>query len=263
VNIAVCAKVAPDTAAQIRTKADGSGIETSGIKFVVSPYDSFAIEEAVQLTEKKIAGAVHLFSVGGGKDVLSALRGGGLAVGALDLTLIEDPAVMGGDALVVARALAAAIKAGDDIGLVLCGKQAVDDDNVQVPAMIAELLGWPQVSMVSDLEVEGTTFRATRNVGGGVQEVVQGSLPAVITCDKGMNTPRYAKLPQIMKAKRKKVHKASASSLGLSAADTTSAVTVSSYSPPPARPAGRVLQGELGDQVKELVTLLRDEAKVL
>jgi electron transfer flavoprotein beta subunit len=261
VNIAVCAKVTPDTAAQIRTKSDGSGIETSGIKFVVSPYDLFAVEEGVQLVEQKKAGAVHLFSVGG-KDVVSSLRGGGLALGAHDLTLIDDPAI-GGDPLVIARALAAAIQAGDDIGLVLCGKQAVDDDNVQVPAMVAEFLGWPQISMVSNLEVDGDSFKATRNVGGGVQEVVEGSFPVVITCDKGLNTPRYAKLPAIMKAKRKKVHSKKAADLGLSADDISATVEVTSYGPPPARPAGRILQGDLADQVRELVTALREEAKVI
>lgn len=261
-NIAVCAKVTPDTAAQIKVAGDGSGIETSGIKWVVSPYDSFAIEEAVQLTEAKKAGKVHLFSVGD-DSVVSPLRGGGLAIGATDLTLVNDDAIDGTDPLVIARALAAAIQAGDDIQLVFCGKQAADDDNVQVPAMVAELLGWPQVSMVSDFELDGTTFKATRNVGGGVQEVVTGELPAVITCDKGLNTPRYAKLPQIMKAKRKKVHKKSASDLGLSGDDIAASVEVSSYGAPPARPAGRMLEGELDAQISELVTLLRDEAKVL
>jgi electron transfer flavoprotein beta subunit len=262
VNIAVCAKVTPDTAALIRTKADGSGIETSGIKWVISPYDLFAIEEGVRLTEEGKATTVHLFTVGD-DEAASALRGGGLALGAEDLTLIKDPAMNGADALGVARALAAAIKGGPDLQLVLCGKQAVDDDNVQVPAMIAELLGWAQVSMVSKLVVEGGRFKATRNVGGGVEEVVEGSLPVVITCDKGLNTPRYAKLPAIMAAKKKKVHEKTAASLGLSAADIAPAAVVSSFGPPAPRPAGRILQGDVGAQVKELVNLLRNEAKVL
>lgn len=261
-NIAVCAKVAPDTAAQIKTKGDGSGIETAGIKWVVSPYDSFAVEEAAGLKEAKKAGGVHLFTVGG-DDAISPLRAGGLAVGADELTLINDDAVINSDALGVAKALAAAIKGGDDIQLVFTGKQAVDDDNVQVPAMVAELLGWPHVSFVSGFELDGTTFKATRNVGGGVQEIVSGSLPAVITCDKGLNTPRYAKLPAIMKAKRKPVHKKSAADLGLSADDVASKVTTSSYGPPAARPAGKVLSGDLGAQLDELVGLLRNEAKVL
>lgn len=261
-NIAVCAKVTPDTATQIRTKADGSGIDATGIKFVISPYDLFALEEAAKLAEAKQAGTVHLFTVGDA-EAENALRGGGLSVGADDLTLINDPSVIGSDALAIARALAAAIKAGPDIQLVFCGKQAVDDDNVQVPAMIAELLGWPQVSVVSQFELSGDRFKATRNVGGGVQEVVEGTLPAVITCDKGLNTPRYAKLPAIMAAKRKKVNVVTAASLGLSAGDVAPAAVVSNYGPPAPRPAGRILKGDVGSQVKELVGLLRNEAKVL
>lgn len=259
-NVAVCAKVAPDTATQIKTKADGSGIETAGIKWAVSAYDAFAIEEAVSLKDKKLAGKVHLFTVGD-DEAINQLRAGGLAVGADDLTVIPD--ALGGDSLTIAKALAAAIKATPEIGLVFTGNKAADDDNSQVPAMIAELLGWPQVSFVSAFETDGTTFKATRNVGGGVQEVVSGSLPVVITADKGLNTPRYAKLPDIMKAKTKPVIKKSAADLGLSATDLAPGVKIGAFGPPPARPKGRILEGDAATQVKELVRLLREEAKVL
>jgi electron transfer flavoprotein beta subunit len=262
VNIAVCAKVAPDTTAQIKTKADGTGIDRAGIKWSVSAYDEFAIEEAVALKEKKKADKVSIFTVGD-DEAVNALRPGGLARGADDMVVCGDPAVMGGDSLTIARALAAMVKADAGIQLVLCGKQAIDDDNVQVPAMLAELLGWAQVSFVCKFELDGTTFKATRNVGGGVQEVVQGNLPVVITCDKGMNTPRYPKLPDIMKAKSKPVAQKKAGDLGLSAADLAPAVVVSNYQPPAARPKGRQLTGDAAAQVKELVRLLREEAKVI
>ncbi|MGC6492748.1 MAG: electron transfer flavoprotein subunit beta/FixA family protein [Myxococcota bacterium] len=260
-NIAVCAKVTPDTTAQIKTMGDGSGIETAGIKWVISPYDMFALTEAVNTTKSQGSGTVHLFTVGDDSDV-SALRSG-LALGGEDLTLVNKADLPKEDPLAVAKALARAIEAGPDIQMAFCGKQAADDDNVQVPAMVAEFLGWPLVSMISAFSVDGNTFTATRNVGGGVAETVTGSLPAVFTCDKGLNTPGYAKLPQIMKAKRKKVHKKSAADLGLSGDDLAASVSVSGYSAPPARPAGRMIEGDLDSSIAELVNLLRNEAKVL
>ena len=172
-NIAVCAKVTPDTTAQIKTMGDGSGIETAGIKWVISPYDMFALTEAVTPQRARV-GLVHLFTVGDDSDV-SALRS--------DCPRRRRPharqqADLPRSPLAVAKALARAIGAGPDIQMAFCGKQAADDDNVQVPAMVAEFLGWPLVSMISAFSVEGNTFTATRNVGGGVAETVTGSLPA-------------------------------------------------------------------------------------
>jgi electron transfer flavoprotein beta subunit len=263
VNVAVCAKVAPDTATQIKVKADGSGIETAGIKMGVSAYDQFAVEEAVRLKEAKKADKALLFTVGD-QEALNQLQGaGGLALGADELHICQEAAALSTDSLGVARVLAAMIQAAGDVQLVLCGKQAMDDDNVQVPAMLAELLGWAQVSMVSAFELDGATFKATRNVGGGVQEVVSGSLPAVITCDKGLNTPRFAKLPDIMKAKTKPLKKKTLADLGLSADAIAPAVKLSAWSPPPARAKGRMLTGDAATMVTELVRALRDEAKVI
>lgn len=260
-KIGVCAKVTPDTDTRIKISPEATGIVPAGIKWIVSPYDSFAIEAAVQ-TKESLGGEVVLFSAGVAKTTTTALRGGGLAVGADSLTLFSEDEVLNTDASGLAKTFAAAIKAAE-IELLFCGKQAIDSDNVQVPAMIAEYLGWTQVSMVSEFSVEGTTFTATRNVGGGVQEVVTGSLPAVITADKGLNTPRYAKLPAIMKAKRKKVNKTTIADLGLSADDIAPAAITSAYGMPAARTSGRILEGDVQDQVKELVRLLREEAKVI
>ncbi|HMV65706.1 MAG TPA: electron transfer flavoprotein subunit beta/FixA family protein [Myxococcota bacterium] len=259
-NIAVCAKVAPDSTAQIKVKADGSGIDRAGIKFSISAYDEFAIEEAVSLKEKGRAGKVHLCTIGD-EEAVNQLKSNGLARGADDLTVCGDAAAIGADSLGVATGLAAMIRGLADVQLVFCGKQAIDDDNVQVPAMLAELLGWPHVSFVSAFSLDGATWHATRNVGGGVQEVVSGSLPVVITTDKGLNTPRYPKLPDIMKAKTKPVHRKTPADLGL--AGYASAVVTSGFSPPASRPKGRVLTGDVAAQVRELVRLLRDEAKVL
>lgn len=263
-NIAICAKVTPDTATpKITPSADKAGIDTTGIKWVVSPYDLLAVTKAIVLTEQKKAEKVVVFTVGSGEPVVTTLRGGALALGCSELVAIDDPAFARTDSLGIARGLAAAIKTSADIGLVLCGKQAVDDDAVQVPAMIAELLGWPLVSFVSKLEVEGNTFTATRNVGGGVEEIVTGSLPAVVTADKGIAEERYAKLPEIMKAKTKPVTAKKLGDLGLTADQVAPAAAVSAYGEPPPRPAGRILKGELPQVLDELVGLLRNEAKVL
>jgi electron transfer flavoprotein beta subunit len=260
VKIGVCLKVTPDTDTRIKIKGDGEGIDPTGIKWIVSPYDMNAIEEGIQ-TKEKHGGEVIVFSVGD-DSTITQLRGGGLALGAERAVLVNDPAVLASDSLGVAKALAAALK-NEDIQLVFCGKQGADNDNVQVPAMLSECLGWPQVSFVTEFSTDGTTFQATREVGGGKAEVCTGNLPVVITCDRGLNTPRYAKLPAIMKAKRKKIAKPSLADLGLSADDVAPAVEFSAYGLPPARPAGRILEGEVDDQVKELVSLLRNEAKVV
>ena len=129
--------------------------------------------------------------------------------------------------------------------------------------MLAELLGWPAVTMVTAFAIDGGTFKATRNVGGGVSEIVTGALPAVISADKGLNAPRLAKLPDIVKSKTKPVHKKALGDLGLSADDIAPRAITSSFSPPPPRPKGRILAGDIDTQVAELVRLLRDEAKVL
>jgi len=258
-NIGVCAKVTPDTDTRIKISGDGSGIDTAGVKWIISPYDNFAVGQAV-VTKEKIGGTIHLLSVGD-KGAVKSLRTG-LALGADELVLINDPIALASDALGVARCLAAAAK-GAEVELLLCGKQAGDDDNSQVPAMIAEILGWPQVSMVTQFDTDGSTFTATRDIGGGVEEVVSGPLPVVITCDKGLVAPRYPKLPAIMKAKRKPMHKKSVADLGLTADDVAPAVTVANYGLPADRPAGRKLEGDVPTMVKELVHLLRDEAKVI
>lgn len=259
-KIGVCVKVVPDTDTRIKIAEGESGIDESGIKWIVSPYDSFGIEEAVQAQEAH-GGEVILFSAGS-KDWQTQLRAGGLAVGAERAVIVDDPAVAGTDTLGIARVLAASIKA-EGCELVFTGKQAIDNDNVQVPAMVAELLGWPHVSFVSEFSTDGSTFTATRNIGGGAQEVVTGALPAVITAERGLNTPRYAKLPAIMKAKRKKVDTKTLADLSLSETDIAPAVQLSNFSLPPERPAGRKLEGDVDTMVAELVRLLREEAKVI
>ncbi len=259
-KIGICAKVTADTDARLSPSADGSSFEFSG-KSVVGPYDMFAVEEAVQ-TKEKHGGDTVVFTVGAESDVLSQLRGSVLALGVDKAVIIEDAALADADSLGIARALAKAIEA-EGVDLLFCGKQAIDDDNVQVPAMIAGILGWAQVSRVTEFAVEGTSFTATRSMDGGVQQVVSGNLPVLITAERGLNTPRYAKLPAIMKAKKKPTEKRDLAALGLSGDDVASKVTVSAYATPPERPSGRILEGDTDAVVAELVRVLREEAKVL
>jgi electron transfer flavoprotein beta subunit len=260
VKVGICAKVTADTDARLKPSGDGASFEVQS-KLVVGPYDMFAVEAAIQAKEKHGAEVVS-FTVGSGDEIVAQIRGTVLALGAGKAVLVDDPALKTTDSLGVARALAAAIKR-EGCELVFAGKQAIDDDNVQVPAMVAELLGWAQVSRVVEFSLEGTTFKATRAMDGGVREVVSGTLPVVITCERGLNTPRYAKLPAILAAKNKPVDAVKLDALGLSAADVAPKVTVSAYGAPPARPKGRMITGDVDTQVKELVRLLREEAKVL
>jgi len=260
VKVGVCIKAAPDTDTRVKIAGNGEGIDPAGIKWVMSAYDPFALEQAAQTREKQ-GGECVVFSLGGGADVTKVIRDA-LSVGADRAVQIDDPALKGTDSLGIARALAAAIKA-EGIELLFTGKQATDDDNVQVPAMVAELLDWPHVSMVVEFAVEGDGFTAVRSVGGGAREKVTGKLPVVITAERGLNVPRYAKLPDIMKGKTKKVDAKNLAALGLSAADVAPAVTVSAFGLPPGRAKGKMIAGDVATQAKELVRLLRDEAKVL
>ena len=256
-KVGVCVKSTPDT--DTRVKIAGEGIDPAGIKWVISPYDTFALEQGAQ-TREKFGGECVLFSVGSG-DVSKNLRDG-LAIGADRAVLVDDPAMKGADSLGVARALAKAI-AAEGMEIVFCGKQAIDDDNVQVPAMIAELLDWPHVSMVTELVIDGDGYTAVRSVGGGAREKVSGKLPVLITAERGLNTPRYAKLPDIMKAKSKKLDVKKIADLGLSADDVAPALAVSGWGLPADRAKGRMIPGDAQAQVTELVRLLREEAKVI
>ncbi len=259
-KIGICAKVTAGTDARLSPSADGTSFSFSG-KTEVGPYDEFAVEEGVK-TKETHGGDLVVLSVGKSDDVLSQLRAAVLARGGDKAVVIEDGALDGADSLGIARALAKAIEK-EELNLVFCGKQSIDDENVQVPGMVAELLGWALVSRVVEFSIEGDEFTATRSMDGGVQQVVKGSLPAVITAERGLNTPRYAKLPAIMKAKKKPVDTLDLATLGLSADDVAPKLTVGAYGAPPERQKGRILEGDTDAVVAELVKLLREEAKVI
>ncbi len=255
-NIVVCVKQVPDTETLIKVKPDGSGIVEDGIKWVMNPYDEFGVEEALRWKEK-FGGDATVVSVGPAR-AMETVRTA-LAMGADKGILIDDPSLCGADALATATALAAAIKT-IPYDVIFCGQRAIDDDSGQVGAVLAELLGIPQVTLVTKLEVVDKTVKAVRPIEGA-QLTIEAPLPCVITCQKGLNEPRYASLPGIMKAKKKPVDIKKAADLGITADVKAKVVKVV---PPPARPPGKIVEGEEPAQkAATLVKLLREEAKVI
>ncbi len=250
-KIGVLVKQVPDTETKIRVQADGAGIETGDIKWIVNPYDEHAVEQALKLKEKE-GGEVVVFCLGPDR-AQEAIRTA-LAMGAdRGVHVVDEPT----DPWVTASKLASAIQ-GEGPEILFAGRQAIDDDAVQVPVMVAELLDWPHVSAISTFDVEGGQATANRVVGGGVTLVTQTDLPGMFTCDKALNEPRYASLPGIMKARRKPIAKPD------DVAATEPLTTLSNFRLPEERPAGRIIEGEsVEDKVTELVRLLREEAKVI
>ena len=258
-KIGVLLKQVPDTETRIKINGDATGIDGGDIKWIVNPYDEFAIEQALQV-KASAGGEVVIFSLGSAR-TLDAARTA-LAMGADRAVILDDDGFAGSDAFGVGSALAKAA-AEEGIEVLFAGKQAIDDDAVQVPQIVATQLEWPCATGISSYSQVGDTVTAKRAIGGGATEVIEVALPAVFTCDKGLNTPRYASLPGIMKAKGKPVKRYTPADLGVEAGADNAKAVLSNLRLPPGRPAGRILQGELADQVKELVGLLRTEAKVL
>jgi electron transfer flavoprotein beta subunit len=248
-KIVVCIKRTPDTETKIRLGPDGTSIDPSGVKFIISPYDEFAIEAGLQVREASGEGEVVLLSMGR-EDTQETLRQG-LAMGADGAVLLKgDPGI---DGLSTAKALAAELRKMD-ASLILFGMKGADMDQQQVGPMVATLLGLPCATAVSGFELEGGTLTCRREVEGGT-EILEMDLPAVVSLTKGKFEPRYASLKGIMAAKRKPLEEREAE-----VAEARLVVKGLSY--PPARPAGRVV-GEGPDAVPELVRLLREEAKAL
>ncbi len=264
-KIVVLVKSVPDTESKIKIAADGVSIDPAGVKFVMNPYDEFAVEEGLRIKERlKDDTTVVAVSMGPERGV-EVLRTA-LAMGADDAIHVSDPAFEGGDAQANARVLAAVIKplAAD---LILGGKQAIDFDAAQTCPAIAEYLEIPQALIVTELKLsdDKKTATARRRVEGG-DELVELSLPALVTCEKGLNEPRYASLPGIMKAKKKEIKKVGLADSGLTAEQVGAAGSKSKvvkFHNLPERPAVKMIPGDAATQAKELVRLLREEAKVL
>ena len=261
-NIFVCVKQVPDTETKIVPTADGSFIETSSIKWIMNPYDEFAVEQALLVKQANPAANVTVIRVGSVKDT-EALRTA-MAMGADDAVLIEAGDNL--DSYSIAKALKGGIdKTGKTPDLILAGKQAIDDDALQVPQILAEMLNLPSVSVIVGFEIAGPTVKVKREVEGGALEVYEMNTPCVVACNKGLNTPRYASLPGIMKAKKKPMTQHSLADVGVSDADRR--VKYSQFRLPPEKPPGKKFDAmdaaKQQEIVAQVVGLLRTEAKVI
>ncbi len=248
-RVLVPVKRVVDYNVKIRVKADGSGVELANIKMSMNPFDEIALEEAVRLKEKGIASEVVVVAIGA-KPVEETLRTA-LAMGA-------DRAIAVGTEARVEPLLAAKllqrVAMREQPQLIITGKQAIDDDANQTGQMLAALLGWPQATFASKLEVAGEEATVTREVDGGLA-TLRMALPAVVTADLRLNEPRYAKLPDIMKARAKPLVTLTPVELGVEMGERTSVLRVAE--PPKRRGGGKV------KDVAELVDKLKNEAKVI
>ncbi len=257
-RIFVCIKQVPDTETRIKLTSDSQGIDPTGVKWVINPYDEFAIEEAIRFKEANDDVQVTAITVGPKARVNNALLTA-MAMGVDDSLLVNTDAAL--DALTTAQALANAIKAEGEFGLVLAGKLAIDGNVSAVPLMLAELLGIPHASVVNSTEYSDGFVTAGREIEGGTTEKFKLRLPAMITANKGLNKPRFASLPGIMKAKKKPIKEVSLDDLGIKTESIK--VKFTNFELPAEKPACKMLGGSPEDQVNELVKLLQEEAKVL
>ena len=262
-NVAVLLKQTPDTESVIRIAGDGKSVATEDLKWIVNPYDEFAVEAALRLKEKH-GGTVTIISWGPQR-VVESIRTA-LAMGADTGVLIDDPALEGSDSLGVATALAAAVNELKP-DLVLCGSRAVDYDQAQRGPMVAELLGWPHLALAVSIESDGKVVSIERPIEGG-KVSLESSLPAVVTFggSHAVWNPRYASLPGIMKAKKKPLAAKKLADLGVDASEVGAAkVRMTSLEMPVQRSAGKVIDGGLDTAGKaaELVRALHEEAKVI
>jgi electron transfer flavoprotein beta subunit len=248
-KILVGVKRVVDYNVKVRVKADGSGVDTAGVKMSMNPFDEIACEEAIRLKERGLATEVIAVSMGETR-CQETLRTA-LAMGADRAILVESTTEL--QPLAVAKLLKA-IAEKEQPGLILLGKQAIDDDSNQTGQMLAALLGWPQATFVSKLEVQDGKAVAAREVDEGIERL-EVKLPAVVTVDLRLNEPRYASLPNIMKAKKKPVETLKPEDLGVDPAPRLQYVK---FEEPPRRQAG-VKVGS----VAELVDRLKTEAGVL
>jgi electron transfer flavoprotein beta subunit len=248
-KVLVPVKRVVDYNVKIRVKPDGSGVELANVKMSMNPFDEIAVEEALRLREAGTATEVIAVSIGPAKSEETIRTA--LAMGADRGVLIETDELV--EPLAVAKILKS-VAQSEGADLVIAGKQAIDDDAGQTGQMLAALLGWSQATYASEIKIDGDTAEVSREVDGGMQ-VVSLKMPMVVTTDLRLNEPRYASLPNIMKAKKKPVDKKTVADLGVDIAPRLEVVTTEE---PEARKAGVVL-----NSVSELVDKLKNEAGVI
>ena len=248
-KILVPVKRVIDAYVSIRVKSDGSGVDTDNVKMSLNPFCEIALEEAIRLKESGTASEVVLVSVGS-PSIDTVIRSG-LAMGADRAIRVDADDNL--EPLAIAKLLKVVVEQ-EEAGMVIAGKQSIDGDNNQTGQMLAALLGWPQATFASEVIVDGSDLKVTREVDGGL-ETISLSLPAVITSDLRLNEPRYPTLPNIMKAKKKPLDVIALADTGV---DVTNRQTVLSVMPPEERSAGVIV-----GSVDELVEKLKNEAKVI
>ena len=255
-NIVVCIKQVPDTEAVIKIAGGGKSIDTGDIKWVMNPYDEFGVEEALRIVKDK-GGEVTVVGAGPAR-VVEALRTA-LAMGADKAVHIKDDNLYGADPIAVAKLLAKAI-APLNPDIIFFGQRAVDDDAGVVSSAVAEFLGLPQLSVITKVEIADGKVKGVRPIEGQTL-VLEASLPAVITAQKGLNEPRYASLPGIMKAKKKPLDTKTPADLGVERADF---IEIAALTPPPQRAPGKKVEGETPAELAvNLAKLLKEEAKII
>ncbi|WP_028324237.1 electron transfer flavoprotein subunit beta/FixA family protein [Desulfatirhabdium butyrativorans] len=256
-NIVVLLKQVPSTDSHIEPGPNGASIKTADLKWVINPYDEFAVEEAIRVREAK-GGTVTIVTIGEAKAV-EAVRTA-LAMGADKAVLVQDPACAGMDGLGIAQVLAAVVS-GLAPDLIIAGQRAVDDENWLVPAAVAHRLGMPCISLVIGQQIDGDQIECRRTIEGGIA-TIRAKLPVLITTQRGLNEPRYASLQGVMKAKKKPLNTLKLSDLGLT--PKTAAVRVLAMKHPPMRTAGKKIAGSTpAEKAAELVRLLHEEAKAI
>lgn len=248
-TIIVAVKRVIDPYVKIRVKSDHTGVETQNIKMAMNPFDEIAVEEALRLVEKQWDSEVLLVSIG--DDSCQETLRHGLALGADRAVLVRTEEAL--EPLNIAKILKSIIDK-EQPKLVLMGKQSIDGDNNQTPQMLSALLGWPQATFASKLEVQGDRLAVTREIDGGL-ETLNVNTPAIVSTDLRLNEPRYASLPNIMKAKRKPLEVIDVASMGLPLKKHREVLKIT---PPPVRTGGVMVSS-----VQELVEKLQHEAKVL
>ncbi len=261
-NIFVCIKQVPDTETKVQPKSDGTFIETNSIKWIMNPYDEFAVEQALLLKAAQTDCTVTVVRVGGIKDT-EALRTA-MAMGADEAILVETEDNL--DSYMIAKALKGGIeKSGKTPDIIFTGKQAIDDDCLQVPQLLATMMNLPSVSVIVGFEEEGGKLTLKREIEGGALEVYEACTPVVIACNKGLNTPRYASLPGIMKAKKKPLQQHSLEDVGVTQEDRR--IVYSEFQLPPEKPPGKKFEATddaaAANVAKQVVQLLRNEAKII
>ena len=248
-KVLVCVKRVLDPQVKARVKADGSGVDLANAKMTMNPFCENALEEALRMREAGVVEEIIVASVGGGKTE-ETLRHG-LAMGAdRAIHVVTEDSL---EPLAIAKVLKQ-VAEQEGVGLVLAGKQAIDDDSNQTAQMLSALLGWSQAAYASKIQIDGGEATVTREVDAGL-ETIQVKMPAVMSADLRLNEPRYVKLPDVMKAKRKPLDKIELESLGL---DTANRLATLAVEEPEGRAAGVIV-----NSVAELVDKLRNEAKVI